>query len=74
MFNLSVEGEPEYFAEGVLVHNCIADMLLVKAMHIDLPTPKKAVHAAIKPIRDRVEYVEGRQESTPDDEAEEVEY
>lgn len=42
MFNLSVEGEPEYFAEGVLVHNCIADIMLVIGMQIDLPTIKDA--------------------------------
>jgi len=23
VFNLSVEGEPEYFANGILVHNCL---------------------------------------------------
>ncbi len=30
VYNLSVDGCPEFFAEGVLVHNCIADALAWK--------------------------------------------
>lgn len=30
MFNLQVEGEPEYFANGVLVHNCAMSKFVLK--------------------------------------------
>jgi len=32
VYNLSVADVPEYFANGILVHNCIADALAVKVM------------------------------------------
>lgn len=38
MFNLSVKGTPEYFAEGILVHNCDASRYgIVGARHHALP-------------------------------------
>jgi hypothetical protein len=33
VYNLSVADVPEYFANGILVHNCMADALAVKVLN-----------------------------------------
>jgi hypothetical protein len=43
VYNLEVEGEHEYFANGILVHNCIAWMYALRGLkevyHYDDPKP-----------------------------------
>ena len=36
VYNLTVEGEPEYFANGVLVHNCDSSGYIVSAIDMKL--------------------------------------
>ncbi|HET8908460.1 MAG TPA: hypothetical protein VFN11_16005 [Ktedonobacterales bacterium] len=48
VFNLTVEGEPEYYAAGVLVHNC-------------MDATRYALHAALGRSRATTAYLEAIQ-------------
>lgn len=41
VFNLSVEGVPEFFANGVLVHNCTYGVSDWHASHSDAPEEER---------------------------------
>uniref|UniRef100_A0A6M3KHT2 Putative terminase large subunit n=1 Tax=viral metagenome TaxID=1070528 RepID=A0A6M3KHT2_9ZZZZ len=49
VYNLSVGQTPEYFANGVLVHNCIADALAVKVLN-DQPKQVTQVIQSYSPL------------------------